>query len=121
VDTGRQLKQNLMGSENCEPTLATVPAKAPPGTSYCGLSFPRSWGRFFALLPARWKLNEGADRGESLAIEALSGNPKKMADSARPVRDFQPPFGAIAKPCDGVADHVSAGPCGLAPSRVIIR
>jgi hypothetical protein len=49
VETGSQLKQNLMGSENCEPTLETVPAKAPPGTSYCGLSFPRSWGRFLAL------------------------------------------------------------------------
>jgi hypothetical protein len=49
VETGCQLKQNLMGSENCEPTLEIVPAKAPPGTSYCGLSFPRSWGRFFAL------------------------------------------------------------------------
>jgi hypothetical protein len=56
-----------------------------------------------------------------LAIEALSGNPKKMADCARSVRDFQPPFGAIAKPRNGVADHIRAGPCGLAPSRVVIR
>jgi hypothetical protein len=44
-----------------------------------------------------------------------------MADGARRVRDFEPPFGAVAKPCDGVADHVRACPCGLVPSRVIIQ
>jgi hypothetical protein len=73
VETGRQLKQNLMGLENCEPTLETVPAKAPPGTSYCGLSFPRAGAvslpcgikvrasRKLARGQAKWKLKEDAN------------------------------------------------------------
>jgi hypothetical protein len=40
----------------------------------------------------------------SRLFETLGGQSKKMADGARPIRDFQPPFGTVAKPCDGVAD-----------------
>jgi hypothetical protein len=43
-----------------------------------------------------------------------------MADVAGIVRDFEPPFGVVAKPRDGVADHVRACPSGLVPRRVII-
>jgi hypothetical protein len=54
-------------------------------------------------------------------FEALGGQSKKMADGARFVRDLQPPFWIVAKPCDGVSDHVRACHCGLVPSRAIIR
>jgi len=56
-----------------------------------------------------------------LAIEGLCGQPEKMADGARPIRDLQPPFWAVAKPCDGVADHIRACSSGLVPSRFIIQ
>jgi hypothetical protein len=56
-----------------------------------------------------------------LLFEGLCGQPKKMADGARPVFDLQPPFGAFTKPCDGIADHISACSCGLVPNRVIIQ
>ena len=59
--------------------------------------------------------------GAALRIEALGGQSKKMADGARPIHDFQPPFRTVAKPCDGVADHVRACHCGLVPGRAIIR
>jgi hypothetical protein len=56
----------------------------------------------------------------SRLFEALNGQSKKMADGARLIRDFQPPFGAVAKSRDGVADHVRACHCGLVPGRAII-
>jgi len=56
----------------------------------------------------------------SRLFEALGGLSKKMADGARPIRDFQPPFGTVAKPCNGVADHVRACHCSLVPGRAII-
>ncbi|SRR5229473_7330530 len=43
----------------------------------------------------------------ALRIEGLCGQPEKMADGARVVRDFQPPFGAVSKPRDGVARIMS--------------
>src|SRR5258707_1105257 len=57
----------------------------------------------------------------ALLIERLSGQSKKMADGAGLVRDFQPPFGAVAQPCDSVTDHIRAYRCGLVPSRLIIQ
>jgi hypothetical protein len=43
-----------------------------------------------------------------------------MADGARVVRDFQPPFGAVSKPRDGVADHVRARHCGFVPCHIVV-
>jgi hypothetical protein len=57
----------------------------------------------------------------ALRIEGLRGNPKKMACGAGLIHDFQPPFGAVAKPRDGVSDHLRACPCGLVSSSAIIR
>jgi hypothetical protein len=56
----------------------------------------------------------------ALRIEGLCGQPEKMADGARVVRDFQPPFGAVSKPRDGVADHVRACHCGFVPCHIVV-
>jgi hypothetical protein len=56
----------------------------------------------------------------TLRIEGLRGQPENMADGARLVRDFQPPFGAVSKPRDGVADHVRACPCSFVPRRIVV-
>ena len=54
-------------------------------------------------------------------FESLRGHPEKMAGCARLIHDFQPPFRAVSKPRDGIADHVRARRRGLVPSRVIVR
>jgi hypothetical protein len=43
-----------------------------------------------------------------------------MADSARLVHDFESPFGAVSKTCDGIADHVRTRRGTFVPSRVVI-
>jgi hypothetical protein len=43
-----------------------------------------------------------------LRIEGLYGQPEKMADGARLIRDFQPPLVAVSELRNGVADHVRA-------------
>jgi hypothetical protein len=57
----------------------------------------------------------------ALRVEGLCGHSEKMTDGARLVRDFQPPLGAVAKPRDGVADHVRACHCSFVPSRSVVR
>jgi hypothetical protein len=44
----------------------------------------------------------------ALVIECLCGHPEKMADGARFVCDFQPPFRALAQSIDDGEDQVSA-------------
>jgi hypothetical protein len=69
VETGRQLKQNLMGSADCGPHISTVP-DITPRHFLRGLSFHRSWGCFFGLaeLAVGWWLARGAG-----AVEAQRG------------------------------------------------
>jgi hypothetical protein len=87
------------------------------GPKYDGLSSPpRAGAVSFAVA-----VEKGLPTEAALSIEALSGNPKKMTDSAWPVRDFQPPFGAVAKPRDCIAYHVRACHCGFVPSRSVVR
>ena len=57
----------------------------------------------------------------ALRIEGLCGQPEKMADVARLVRDFQPPFGTVSEPRDSVADHVRACHCSFVPCRLAIE
>jgi hypothetical protein len=56
----------------------------------------------------------------ALWIEGLCGYPKKVEDGARLVRDFQPPFGAVSKPRDGVADHIRTRRCCFVPNRIVL-
>jgi hypothetical protein len=57
-----ELKQNLMGSENCEPTLQTVPAKAPSRHFFLRPQLPPELGPF--LCPPESCLAEvEAERG----------------------------------------------------------
>jgi hypothetical protein len=49
----------------------------------------------------------------ALRIDGLYGQPEKMADGARLIRDFQPPLVTVSELRNGVADHVRACRCSL--------
>jgi hypothetical protein len=53
-------------------------------------------------------------------FEGFCCHPEQMADGARLVHDFQSPFGAVSKTCDGIADHVRTRHGTFVPSRVVI-
>ena len=53
--------------------------------------------------------------------KGLRGQPKKMADGARLVCDFEPPFGMVAEPRDGIGDEVRADPGGLLSGGPVIQ
>jgi hypothetical protein len=72
-----------------------------------------------------WLVNiahfQKSNEGNCHLVERFRGQPEKMADGARLVCNFQPPLWTVAKPCDGVADHIRTCPRGLVPRRVIIQ